>query len=456
MEKELTVSGNTYRLIRLLGKGKGGYSYLAERGGQRVVLKQIHHEPCDYYTFGNKIEAELRDYERLQNAGIRIPGMHCFDKEAERIVKDYIEGPTVMEIIEAGESAAPYLPQVRDMAAKALAAGLNIDYYPTNFVVQDGLISYIDYECNEYSPEWDFEHWGIKYWLPEPTFTSYCDEDYEAVCDFLIELNRADKTHINWNWARFEWMMEHPEFDKSAKSAIGLWRVRNRVVGAAIYDMYFGEAFCAALPEYEALYPKILDYACRELKDDTGLGIAVHDGNQAEIAAAKAVGFVREEQQETVMRLDLDNLMISDLPEGFSLSELDPVREAYDFQWLLWQGFDHGEDREAFEREDPVIPQNRRHLNQRLSLTALAPDGGKTAYCCVWFHKDADYAYVEPVCTIPCCRGKGIAAALLSEALSRAKMLGAKEAYVISDLPFYEKLGFEKAQHYTFFGFNKT
>ncbi len=75
LNDSLTVKKISYRIIRLLGKGKGGYSYLAERDGQQVVVKQIHHEPCDYYTFGNKIEAELRDYERLQKAGIRIPGM---------------------------------------------------------------------------------------------------------------------------------------------------------------------------------------------------------------------------------------------------------------------------------------------------------------------------------------------------------------------------------------------
>ena len=287
--------------------------------------------------------------------------------------------------------------------------------------------------------------------LPKVSFSRYRDEDYEAVCIFLIELNQKDRTHINWNWARFELMMEHPEFDKSAGSSIGLWWSEGKVVGAAIYDMYFGEAFCGALPEHDALYPEILDYAYRELKDDSGLGITVHDGNKAEIEAAKTAGFVRTDQRETVMRLDLNHLISSDLPEGFTLSELDPAQEAYEFQWLLWQGFDHGENREVFEREDPIIPQSRRHLNKRLSLTALAQDGGKAAYCCVWFRPDTDYAYVEPVCTIPSCRGKGIAAALLSEALNRAKSLGAKEAYVISDLPFYEKLGFEKAQQYSFY-----
>ena len=92
--------------------------------------------------------------------------MQAVDRDTERIVKDYIEGPTVMELVQTGVSALPYLPQVRDMAAKATAAGLNIDYYPTNFVVHGGLLWYVDYECNDYSEQWDFEHWGIQYWLP--------------------------------------------------------------------------------------------------------------------------------------------------------------------------------------------------------------------------------------------------------------------------------------------------
>ena len=166
MNNCLMVCGKTYRLIQLLGKGKGGYSYLAECEGLLVVVKQIHHEPCDYYSFGNKIEAELRDYERLRKAGIRIPRLHTIDTDAERIVKDYIEGPTVRELVQSGVSAETYLPQARDMAAKAMAAGLNIDYYPANFVLRNGLIWYVDYECNDYSEQWDFEHWGIQYWLP--------------------------------------------------------------------------------------------------------------------------------------------------------------------------------------------------------------------------------------------------------------------------------------------------
>ena len=173
MDREVTALGETYRIIRLLGHGKGGYSYLAEKDNRQFVLKQIHHEPCDYYTFGNKIEAERRDYERLKQAGIRIPEMIAIDEKTERIVKEYIEGDTVFDLVRSGQSTAPYLEQVREMAGKAKAAGLNIDYFPTNFVIRNGLIWYVDYECNEYMDEWNLENWGIRYWSRTSEFEEY-------------------------------------------------------------------------------------------------------------------------------------------------------------------------------------------------------------------------------------------------------------------------------------------
>lgn len=56
------------------------------------------------------------------------------------------------------------------MCGKLYPLNLNIDYFPTNFVVQNGKIYYIDYECNNYMEEWNFENWGIKYWSKTPEF----------------------------------------------------------------------------------------------------------------------------------------------------------------------------------------------------------------------------------------------------------------------------------------------
>lgn len=173
MQDLLTVNDIEYNIIKLLGKGKGGYSYLAERDGKQYVLKQIHHEPCEYYTFGNKIESEKNDYQRLQNAGIRIPQMLDIDIVAERILKEYIEGPTIFDLVKQDAMKETYLEQIRHIASRAYEKGLNIDYFPTNFVVQDELIYYIDYECNNYMDEWNFENWGIKYWSKTEEFMEY-------------------------------------------------------------------------------------------------------------------------------------------------------------------------------------------------------------------------------------------------------------------------------------------
>ena len=160
----MTVNLVEYEVIKLLGKGKGGYSYLVKRDGKSYVLKQIHHEPCDYYQFGNKIESELRDYKRLCEIGIRMPKMIDVDIENERILKEFIDGDTIFDLVSRGEMREEYITQVKEMCALLYPAGINIDYYPTNFIPQDGLLYYIDYECNNYMDEWNFENWGIKYW----------------------------------------------------------------------------------------------------------------------------------------------------------------------------------------------------------------------------------------------------------------------------------------------------
>ena len=282
-------------------------------------------------------------------------------------------------------------------------------------------------------------------------FRNYKDEYYNDLCDFLIELNRYNKLHVNWNWARFEWMAEHPEFDKENAASIGLWYDNGIIVGAAIYDMYFGEGFCAVLPGYEALYAEVLEYACSFLGDDDGFALALNDKDASGLEAVMQAGFHPTDQYETVMSLDLENAERLCLPEDIHIEELDPAKQAYDFQWLLWQGFDHGTDRQEFECTEAIVPQIRKHLYPRLSLAAVSSTDEKAGYCCLWHSSRTDYAYIEPVCTVPSYRGRGIAGALLCEDLRRASELGAKRAYVISDISFYEKLGFRKDQHYTFF-----
>lgn len=172
----MTLNGKEYSVCKLLGKGKGGYSYLVSDVNGRYVLKQIHHEPCSYYQFGDKLQAEINDYNRLKRIGIKIPALLEVDTASERILKEYVDGETIYELILKDNMQPSYFDQLRGMLALLYPAQTNIDYFPTNFVVQNGELYYIDFECNDYMEEWNFENWGVKYWSKTPEFLAYVKE----------------------------------------------------------------------------------------------------------------------------------------------------------------------------------------------------------------------------------------------------------------------------------------
>ncbi len=66
-----------------------------------------------------------------------------------------------------------FFRQMEDMCRKLYPAGLNIDYFPTNFAVREGKLYYVDYECNGYMEQWDFAHWGREYWYQSEAFLTY-------------------------------------------------------------------------------------------------------------------------------------------------------------------------------------------------------------------------------------------------------------------------------------------
>ena len=172
----MAVNGVEYCVIRLLGRGKGGYSYLVERDEQPFVLKQIHHEPCAYYQFGDKLQSELNDYAHLQDIGVPMPKMLDVDHAQERILKEYIEGDTVYDLVKANSLPDWCIPWMEVLCPRLYAAGTNIDYFPTNFIPVDNTLFYVDYECNAYMEEWNFTNWGMKYWSQTPEFLQYTRE----------------------------------------------------------------------------------------------------------------------------------------------------------------------------------------------------------------------------------------------------------------------------------------
>ena len=282
-------------------------------------------------------------------------------------------------------------------------------------------------------------------------FENYQHHYYQQVCDFLIEINAKSSYHNNWNWARFEWMHEHPLTKKELLKYMGLWFDDDHLVGAALIDMFFGEAFVGVLPEYQQLYPEILECAFDHLKDDEGLGIAFHDDNAQEISEAIKQGFSKADGEETVCVIDLKDEYPVALPEGFKVETYDAQKHPQEMEWLFWQGFDHGNDEEEFLSEYKAPTGTRPHFNPHLCIVIKNKQNELVASASTWYDPRTDYAYVEPVCVAPDYRKMGLGKAAVYVALNHARELGAKTAIVNSDQEFYKCLGFKERNHYSFY-----
>ena len=102
-----------------------------------------------------------------------MPKLIDVDIDKERILKEYIDGSSIDQLILNEEMKDDYINQIKEMCITLYSKGLNIDYFPTNFIVQNELLYYVDYECNNYMEEWNFENWGIKYWSKTKEFISH-------------------------------------------------------------------------------------------------------------------------------------------------------------------------------------------------------------------------------------------------------------------------------------------
>ncbi|MBQ9010042.1 MAG: hypothetical protein IJ088_12050 [Clostridia bacterium] len=154
------------KVRKFLGRGRGGYSYLVEFASGEAVLKKMHYESCGLYKFPpDKLKAEVENYKTLTRLNISVPKLLYYNGEKTYLIKEYVDGPTCAELVARGEVPDTCFEQLADICKVLYAEGLNIDYMPHNFVLKDSRLYCIDFECNYYSEEWEFEHWGVFFWV---------------------------------------------------------------------------------------------------------------------------------------------------------------------------------------------------------------------------------------------------------------------------------------------------
>ncbi len=238
------------------------------------------------------------------------------------------------------------------------------------------------------------------------------------------------------------------------------WLDGEKPVAFVFYEQPVTRLHFALRPGYEALADEMILYAENAFIDLKGeKELSFYPGQQALIRAAENSGWcLAEKDSWRLFDLRLGRLDFP-LPDGFHFvasQKANPWKVAK----CLWEGF-NSEELGPFENWDTPTQNDGEspfELYQNVLKSTLAPPPHATygdnviiadareRYVCfsgMWWVEKNRLAYMEPLCTVPGCRGMGLAAAALSEHDRRLRPRGA-EIMTGGGNPFYRKIGFQR------------
>lgn len=273
--------------------------------------------------------------------------------------------------------------------------------------------------------------------------------DHGSVYEFLLEIYEMDRR--NGVPAPFvEYALASSWMDLRQTHRFRIWHQENRIVAFCFSENPATMVYFCLRPGFEELCDEMVDYASQRMPDtDNQQRLVLFGGQKSLVEAAKRHGYERcGSHGETVYTFD--HKLDFPLAEGFRFVEpenlcVERITEC------CWKGFDH----EAEEGPWNGDAEHHYHLFQAPHATpqhsvAIADEQGEyVCYAGMWWTPENGLAYLEPLCTVPACRGKGLAAAALSEMYRRMKPLGATHMTGGTD-PFYEKMGFRPMFEWTY------
>lgn len=232
-------------------------------------------------------------------------------------------------------------------------------------------------------------------------------------------------------------MHAHSFLDEDKLTRIVLFKDENgAIVGLITYDTsYDDRGYLIHTSSEKSLLERMIE----TVLESEGLG-AVMKVNAKDAVLCRMLrekGFEKKHKCGSVLSLDLSNSLEYDMPDAYTMSPRGFAADPWQYQLAIHRGFDNDGIPEKWE---DAFLKRIPHGNEDLKTFAIAHNE-YCAHCGLWY-TTGDTAYVEPVATVPEHRKRGLAKAVVYEACTRAKALGAKRAIVLSDQEFYFRIGF--------------
>ncbi|MBD5546808.1 MAG: GNAT family N-acetyltransferase [Lachnospiraceae bacterium] len=226
-----------------------------------------------------------------------------------------------------------------------------------------------------------------------------------------------------------------------------IWEDNGKIVAFCFYENPMTDIYFSLKPGYEELASEMIAYA--DAMKDGKIQLILFGGQDALMNAAKQAGY-NQKSESWDMQFDFDDVLDYSLPEGFHFVDSDE----YDMDKVskcCWKGFDHEQNEglwnHQYEQSNYLL-EVAPHATTKLSVTIADEKGEYACYAGMWWTPENKLAYMEPLCTIPEYRRRGLASAALSELYRRTKALGATHM-TGGDNGFYKAIGYKPAVKWT-------
>lgn len=276
--------------------------------------------------------------------------------------------------------------------------------------------------------------------------------DGEKIYQFLLKIYERDwRNGVPAPFFEYAYNSFSDWMDISYSYKNRIWMCGGEIVAFCFYENPVTDIYFCLNPEYEALAPEMVAYADQTMPlNRNGIRLVLFGGQDALMHAAQQMGY-HQESEHWDMQFDFAQKLDYPLPEGFhfvSPQDMDLSKMGK----CCWKGFDHEPSEGLWNHQHEqnnfqlcIAP----HATPELDVIIADEPGEYACFAGMWWTPENRLAYMEPLCTIPEYRQKGLAAAALSEMYRRTKALGATHM-TGGNNPFYRKIGYQPAVKWTF------
>lgn len=287
-------------------------------------------------------------------------------------------------------------------------------------------------------------------------FRAYNNNDYMKLRDFLVNSFTKFGKHINWSIERLHFSTSlartmHGISLEEWEKKVGIWEnEKGEIVAICNAEgEESGESFfqLSSLDLDPVLIEEMFDFVTENHFEKDGnrtyLHLRIPEDSELCEEIANTRDFKKLEYYESSSMLEITKPFLVKLPNGFSIRDANTITATQ-------KGAAHakafGYCGTEYVKRSLIgfdLMMKTYDYKKELDLSVVNNEGEVVSFCTLWFDEKNKMGIFEPVGTHVDYTKKGLAKAVIYEAINRIREMGATRVFVLSNQQFYLSIGFK-------------